>query len=33
MTSNVMLFSSKNADGVEETRVLLEGWLRQSLQT
>ncbi len=28
MTSEVLLFSSKNAEGVEETRALLEGWLR-----
>jgi GTP-binding protein len=28
MTSEVMLFSSKNAEGVEEARALLEGWLR-----
>jgi GTP-binding protein len=27
MTSEVMLFSSKNGDGVEETRTLLENWL------
>ncbi len=28
MTSVVMLFSSKSAEGVEEARALLEGWLR-----
>ena len=28
MTSEVMLFSSKSAEGVEEARALLEGWLR-----
>jgi GTP-binding protein len=28
MTSEVMLFSSKSAEGVEETRALLERWLR-----
>jgi GTP-binding protein len=28
MTSEVMLFSSKNAEGVEVARALLEGWLR-----
>jgi GTP-binding protein len=28
MTSGVTLFSSKSAQGVEETRALLEGWLR-----
>jgi GTP-binding protein len=27
MTSEVMLFSSKSAEGVEETRALLESWL------
>ncbi len=29
MTSEVMLFSSKSAEGVEEARRLLEGWLRK----
>jgi GTP-binding protein len=29
MTSEVMLFSSKSGEGVEETRGLLEQWLRQ----
>ena len=29
MTSEVVLFSSKNAEGVEEARALLEGWLRE----
>lgn len=28
MTSEVMLFSSKSAEGVEQARTLLEGWLR-----
>ena len=28
MTSEVMLFSSKSAEGVEEARALLEGWLQ-----
>jgi GTP-binding protein len=28
MTSEVVLFSSKSAEGVEETRALLERWLR-----
>lgn len=28
MTSEVMLFSSKSTEGVEEARALLEGWLR-----
>ncbi len=28
MTSEVRLFSSKSAEGVEETRTLLESWLR-----
>jgi GTP-binding protein len=28
MTADVMLFSSKNAEGVEEARSLLEGWLQ-----
>ena len=28
MSSEVMLFSSKSAEGVAETRALLEGWLR-----
>lgn len=28
MPSAVILFSSKNAEGVEDTRALLEGWLR-----
>jgi GTP-binding protein len=28
MPSKVMLFSSKSAEGVEEARALLEGWLR-----
>ena len=28
MTSEVMLFSSKSAEGVEAARTLLEGWLR-----
>ena len=28
MPSEVMLFSSKTAEGVEEARALLEGWLR-----
>ena len=28
MTSRVALFSSKSGDGVEETRVLLDNWLR-----
>ena len=28
MTSAVMLFSSKSAEGVEEVRALLESWLR-----
>ena len=28
MTSEVMLFSSKSAEGVPEARALLEGWLR-----
>ena len=28
MASEVMLFSSKSAEGVEATRALLEGWLR-----
>ncbi len=29
MTSEVMLFSSKSAEGVEEARALLERWLRK----
>lgn len=29
MTSEVLLFSSKSAEGVEDTRALLEGWLRE----
>ena len=29
MTSDVMLFSSKSAEGVAEARALLEGWLRE----
>jgi GTP-binding protein len=29
MTAEVMLFSSKNAEGVAEARALLEGWIRQ----
>lgn len=29
MTSKVMLFSSKSAEGVGEARALLEGWLRE----
>jgi GTP-binding protein len=33
MTSEVMLFSSKSAEGVEETRALLESWLRKPLQS
>ncbi len=33
MTADVMLFSSKSAEGVEETRALLEGWLRESIGT
>jgi GTP-binding protein len=28
MTSEVMLFSSKSAEGIEEARALLEGWIR-----
>ena len=28
MSSEVLLFSSKSAEGVEETRALLEGWLQ-----
>lgn len=28
LTSQVALFSSKNGEGVEETRALLDGWLR-----
>jgi len=28
LTSAVMLFSSKSGEGVEETRALLDGWLR-----
>jgi hypothetical protein len=28
MTSAVMLFSSKSAEGVREARALLEDWLR-----
>jgi GTP-binding protein len=28
MTSRVVLFSSKDGDGVEDTRVLLDNWLR-----
>ena len=30
MTSQVALFSSKNSEGVEETRALLDSWLRNS---
>ena len=30
MTSVVMLFSSKSAEGVEEARALLQGWLREA---
>jgi GTP-binding protein len=33
MTADVMLFSSKSAEGVEETRALLEGWLRDPTRT
>jgi GTP-binding protein len=29
MSSEVLLFSSRNGDGVEEARGLLEGWLRK----
>jgi GTP-binding protein len=29
MTSEVMLFSSKSTDGVEDARALLESWLRE----
>jgi GTP-binding protein len=29
MTSEIMLFSSKSAEGVEEARALLEGWLQE----
>ena len=29
VTSEVLLFSSRNAEGVEEARTLLEGWLRR----
>jgi GTP-binding protein len=29
MSAEVMLFSSKTAEGVEEARALLEGWLRE----
>jgi GTP-binding protein len=32
MTSEVMLFSSKSAEGVEEARALLEGWLRDPVK-
>jgi GTP-binding protein len=32
MTSEVMLFSSKSAEGVEEARTLLEGWLRDPVR-
>ena len=32
MTSDVMLFSSKSAEGVAETRALLEGWLHERQQ-
>jgi GTP-binding protein len=31
MTSEVMLFSSKSAEGVEEARVLLDSWLRNPI--
>jgi GTP-binding protein len=31
MTSQVMLFSSKSGEGVEEARALLEGWLRHPI--
>jgi GTP-binding protein len=30
MTSEVLLFSSKSAEGVEEARTLLERWLRDA---
>ncbi len=33
MTSKVALFSSKSGEGVEETRTLLDEWLRGSPQT
>jgi GTP-binding protein len=33
MTADVMLFSSKSAEGVEETRALLEGWLQNPTRT
>jgi GTP-binding protein len=33
MTADVTLFSSKSAEGVEETRALLEGWLRDPTRT
>ena len=33
MTSEVMLFSSKDDEGVEETRALLESWLRKPLHS
>jgi GTP-binding protein len=32
ITSEVMLFSSKSAEGVEEARALLEGWLRDPVK-
>ena len=32
MTSEVVLFSSKSAEGVDETRALLEGWLRDPVK-
>ena len=33
MASEVILFSSKNAQGVEQTRALLDGWLREAAGT
>lgn len=33
MSSQVALFSSKSGEGVEETRALLDGWLRVSPRT
>ena len=33
MNSEVMLFSSKSAEGVKEARALLEGWLRETIGT